>query len=475
MKYRILFSYMFLLVLIFPNAHAQKNSETRPNILFILSDDLGAGDLACTGHPYARTPNIDRLAENGVRFEKAYMAASWCSPSRYGLMRGQFPGRKFYATHNLMPDEPSVTSLVKKAGYSTAHFGKWHMNQGTLYSQSPGDFGIDKHFTTSSNGPGWTREEINDKYFRATSTGKYVDMVIDWIGENNPNETGKPFYINLWVSPTHSYINPTPEQLAKYDGLKVNLEDFKNPLQQEFLKFVAQYGDINKAMQAYCADVTNLDDELGRLFAFLKDNGLTENTMIVFSSDNGPGPLTGQVKTGTVVERYKKMPTLLNNVGSAGDYRDRKLSIHDGGTHVPFIVSWPAKAPKGKVNSNSIICGVDWLPTIASICGLELPDANFDGQSVKNAFLGENVKREKPIFWYENFNSCAVLQNEWKGILDGEGKFALFYLKNDPSESRNLKSEEPEKAKDIKAMIEDFLASVPTMKENKENMKGIHD
>ena len=121
----------------------------------------------------------------------------------------------------------------------------------------------------------------------------------------------KPFYVNLWVYPTHSYIDPTPEMLAVYDNLKVDLNDFSKQ-QLEFLKFVSKHGDIDKAMRAYCADVTAMDNVLGRLFNYLKEKGLDKNTIVVFSSDNGPGPLTKQVETESVVERYKKKPTLFN-------------------------------------------------------------------------------------------------------------------------------------------------------------------
>jgi arylsulfatase A-like enzyme len=133
----------FVLSLIVVTDCGALKKPKQPNIIFILADDLGAGDLHCTGHPYAMSPNLDQLAERGIRFERAYMAGAWCAPSRFGLMSGQFPARDFDLTRNLKPDETCVTRILQDAGYTTAHFGKWHLTRGTEYSDSPDYFGID--------------------------------------------------------------------------------------------------------------------------------------------------------------------------------------------------------------------------------------------------------------------------------------------------------------------------------------------
>ena len=434
----------------------------RPNIIFILADDLGAGDLQCTGHPYAKTPNLDRLAERGIRFERAYMAGAWCAPSRYGLMRGQFPGREFDRTRNLRPDEPSVTSMLKDAGYVTAHFGKWHMTSGTEYSDSPEDFGIDAHFLTNYSGKcnTWTREERNQEYWRANTTDAYVDMTIDFIKNLQQSESPESFYVNLWIYPTHSYIHPTPAQLLPYDGLKVNYNDF-SPYQQEFLKFVAQHGDIDKAMQAYCADITAMDKALGRLFAYLENEGLDKNTLLVFTSDNGPGPLTPQVISKSVVERYIDRPDLLNSVGSAKIYKERKISLHDGGIRVPYIVSWPKRIPAGIVDGSSVIHGTDWLPTLASLCHIELPEGRFDGTDVTSAFLGKNFQRKKDIYWTQA-GSVAILKENWKGILTKDGEFKLYDIEKDPEEAHMLNERYPDVASEIEQSILDWKAEIST-------------
>jgi N-acetylgalactosamine-6-sulfatase len=430
-----------------------RGSSDPPNIIFILADDLGAGDLHCTGHPYVLSPNLDKLAEQGIRFERAYMAGAWCAPSRYGLMRGQFPARDFDRSRNLKPDEPSVTSMLHEAGYNTAHFGKWHMTKGDEYAYSPDDFGINEHFLTNYDGQAntWTKEERNEKYWRAKTTDAYVDKTIDFVKKNQALPTRKPFYVNLWIYPTHSYIYPTPEQLEVYRELKVDYADF-SPYQQEFLKFVAEHGDIDQSMQAYCADVTAMDKALGRLFDFLKKEGLHTSTLVVFTSDNGPGPLTTQVISESVVERYQSRPDLLNSVGSAMTYKERKISLHDGGIRVPFIISWPGTVPGGKVDKASLIHGTDWLPTIASICGIKLPAANFDGTNVQTAFLGKRFERTKDIYWTQA-GTVACLKDPWKGILNKNDEFRMYDIIKDPEERNNLVSVHPEMAENFKREI----------------------
>jgi arylsulfatase A-like enzyme len=283
-------------------------------------------------------------------------------------------------------------------------------------------------------------------------------MAIDFIKKNDSKKTAQPFYMNLWIYPTHSYIHPTPEQLEVYKGLKVDYNDFSQ-YQQEFLKFVAKHGDIDKAMQAYCADVTAMDKALGRLFAYLKESGTDKNTIVVFTSDNGPGPLTPQIKSESVVKRYKEKPDLLNSVGSARIYKERKISLHDGGIRVPFIVSWPEQIKRGKVDTNSVIHGTDWLPTVASICNIDLPDGQYDGIDVKSAFLGKEIQRKEAIYWSQA-GSTAMLEGNWKGVLGKDGEFKLYDIEKDPSELNNLKTYNPKLAAEMKKSLQQWKKEI---------------
>jgi arylsulfatase A-like enzyme len=212
-------------------------------------------------------------------------------------------------------------------------------------------------------------------------------------------------------------------------------------------------------MQAYCADVTAMDNALGRLFSYLEESGRDENTVVVFTSDNGPGPLTPQVKSQSVVKRYKEKPTLLNSVGSARIYRERKISLHDGGIRVPFIVSWPQQIKKGKLDSESVIHGTDWLPTVASICNVELPNGQYDGRDVKSAFLGKEMKNREAIYWKQN-RSLALLQNNWKCLINEDGEFQLYDIKKDPSEITDLKKVYPELARELKTNLLDWQKNI---------------
>jgi arylsulfatase A-like enzyme len=428
-------------------------SARQPNIVFILCDDLGYGDLGITGHPYAKSPNIDQLARDGIRFEQFYTAGTWCAPSRAGFMGGMFPARDFtYGGHTLNVERPSVTRVLKEAGYATAHFGKWHIgkNEG---DPPPADYGIDESLTTQSTGPTWPTEARKDPHYREKTTPHYIDLAVDFI----ERKKDQPFFINLWLYPTHSYINPTEEQLAVYKDLKVEINDFENPLQREFLEFVSEHGDVQDAMRAYCADVTALDGEVGRLLSRLSDMNLAENTIVIFSSDNGPGPLCGN--WDSIVKRYKQLPLLLNNVGSSGPYRDRKSSIHEGGIHAPFFVRWPEKIKAGGIDENTVIGGVDLLPTLAQISGAEIPNG-LDGETMAAAWAGKPVVRETPLYFNDRPGWSALREKQWKAHWK-KGMLLLFDVMKDPSESENVAKEFPELSEKYMKQLKQWEASIP--------------
>ncbi len=424
-------------------------SESRPNIIFILADDLGYGDLGVTGHPYAMSPNLDKLANQGIRISQAYTSGGWCSPSRYGLMSGVFPAREFLVTHVIPADKPSVTSVLKEAGYKTAHFGKWHMGDKKVDAPPPSAYGIDESFTTQSTGPTWPAEARKDPHYREKTTPHYINLAIDFIKRNKD----APFYINLWLYPTHSYINPTPEQLAVYKDLKVDINDFEHPLQREFLEFVSQHGDLQDAMRAYCADVTAMDTEIGRLMQVLADLSLEEETLVIFSSDNGPGPLSSN--WNSIIERYKERPTLLNNVGSAGAFRSRKSSLYDGGVRAPLFIHWPGKIKAEQVDEKTVFSGVDFLPTIAALAGADIPKTHLDGQDLSKAFLGNPVERDSILYWSDKPWWVSLRDKQWKAHII-RNEFLLFDLNKDPSESDNLASKYPEKVEKYRKLLKDW-------------------
>ena len=430
---------------------AQENSN-RPNVILFLADDLGSGDLGFAGHPYVKTPHLDAFATQSLAISNGYSAGTWCSPSRYALMRGQYPGRGFYRDLTLNPDEPTIASFLKTHGYTTAHIGKWHL-KGKAFA----DYGFDFHFAV--NGPENSVKKPGDKTFRATSTEIFVDHAIAFIEDAGE----QPFYLNLWAQPTHSYIDPLPEQLAIYDGLEVDIDDFDNPHQRSYLKFIDSVGDLQAAMQAYCADVTELDKQFGRLMAHLDSAGLAENTIVLFTSDNGPGPLHRQTEdTQQLLDRYVDFPTLINMVGSASKFRDRKSSIREGGIRVPYVVRFPNRIPAGKVDEESIVSGVDWFSTIADYLDEDMPEGHrFDGQSVKAVYEGRIATPNRMVHWYETRNAIAIRNGRYK-LLNYSGKpnspLELYDLVNDPGESKDLSKVHPERFQSMLRLLEEWRA-----------------
>jgi N-acetylgalactosamine-6-sulfatase len=250
----------------------------RPNIIFVLADDLGWGDLGCYGHPQIRTPNLDRLAREGTQFTQFYVCGSVCSPSRCAFFTGQYPARHrihgHYATPQqneargmsqfLDPAVPNVAALLKRAGYATAHVGKWHLGSNSG-GPEPDKYGFDFVGTGERGGAGGP---ANDPYFRAKSTAIFVDETLKFIEANRE----KPFYVQLWTLVPHATLNPTEEQLAAYPRLQPGGQNFPH----------------RSAAQIFYASVTDLDAQIGRLMTRLAELGLADKTLIAFSSDNGP-------------------------------------------------------------------------------------------------------------------------------------------------------------------------------------------
>lgn len=412
-------------------AEAAKNQ--RPNIIFILADDLGWGDLGCYGHPHMQTPNLDKLAKQGTLFTQFYVSGSVCSPSRCAFMTSQYPARQrihgHYATAQqnaargmsdwLDPKVPSVTSLLKQAGYVTAHFGKWHLGGGPG-APNPGAYGIDDHRTVNSPGPGWDERDLT---FRAKSTALFVDETLRFIKANQD----KPFYVNLWTLVPHATLNPTEEQMKPYERLAPGGKNFPH----------------KSAAQIFYSSVTDLDTQVGRLLGELKKMGLAESTLILFSSDNGPEDIHVQ-NAGH------------SGIGSAGPFRGRKRSLYEGGVRVPGIVRWPGKVPPGRIDETSVLCGVDWLPTVCKIAGVPLPaNLKLDGEDLSDVLLGKSRPRSKPLMWEWRFHIAgepfhrspmlAIRDGDWKLLLNPDRRrVELYDIPRDPTQLSNVAEKHPD-------------------------------
>ena len=430
-----------------------------PNVIFILTDDQGWGDAKFAGHPYVKTPNLDRLAKEGTWLRQFYVAATVCSPSRTAFMTSHYPARHLvhghFATHEQnaarsMPDwlDADVTTLpdlLKQAGYATAHFGKWHLGGGKG-APAPEAYGFDVSKTVGSSGPS-LGDEGKEPYFRARSTALMVDETIQFAKANKD----KPFYVNLWTLVPHAPLKPTPEQLAVYADLQPKADD---PAFGEWMqKYLGKAKDLRSQMQVFCASVTDLDTQIGRLLDSLEEMGLTNDTLIFFSSDNGP-------------EDYRVSNAANAGVGSPGPLRARKRSMHEGGVRTFGLVRWPGKVPAGRVEESAIVGGVDFLPTIAALAGVKVP-ANLaaDGEDKSALWLGAAATpRSRPLYWEWISNvsgspedgymppPLCVRDCDWKLFVDHAGKNAqLFNIPKDPGEHQDLAVQYPEVVKTLTA------------------------
>ena len=421
----------------------------RPNFVFIFADDLGWGDLGCYGNRQIKTPNLDELAGKGTLFTQFYVNGSVCSPSRTAIMTSHFPARHsvhgHFATAQqnqargmpnwLDPKAHTVTRLLQGSGYVTGHFGKWHLGSGKG-APSPGEYGIDEHCTVNSSGP--QLEGQNETYFRANSTAQIVDKTIQFIEKNRD----KPFYVNVWTLLPHATLHPTDEQMKPYR------------------QYAPRGVPYEGAKQIYYASVSDLDRQIGRLIKKIGEMGLAENTMIAFSSDNGP-------------EDFDIGNAVHSGIGNTGPFRGRKRSIYEGGVRSPFIVRWPGRTPGGKVDDTSVVAGVDWLPTVCSLAGVKLlGDLKPDGQDMSQALLGRPMERGKPLMWEWRFRifgdmvhkspMLAIRDGKWKLLMNPDrSRIELYDIPRDPTELDNVAVQNPDVVKRLSERLLEWQAGLP--------------
>lgn len=440
-----------------------------PNIIFILTDDQGWGDGSVFGHPFMPTPHLDRLAAEGTRFEQYYAVNPVCSPSRVGFLTGQYPARWGVHAHfglgdlnarRGMPDwlDPAAPSLARQlqaAGYATGHFGKWHLGQ-SADAPDPGAYGYDRHASYNANGPllgraavedyrrrhpEWKSEpHLNEDYiphYRAYTTAWMVDEALAFAREHRD----RPFYLNLWTLVPHAPLDPTAEQLAAVAHLVPQAD---HPAFGAWTRaYNLSVADFPAMFRIYAAAMLDLDAQVGRLMAGLRELGLRDDTIIIFTSDNGP--------------EDHRVPNAANAaVGSPGPLRARKRSLYEGGIRVPFVVSWPGRVPAGRVDAVSVLAAVDLLPTLLTLADAPLPPAyRGDGEDQADIWLGQARDRRGPLFWewrhgvvgrgaYEP-PGLAMREGPWKLFVGPDGKgLELYHVPSDLAETENRAVEQPE-------------------------------
>jgi arylsulfatase A-like enzyme len=430
--------------------------DRKPNIIFILADDLGWGDLGCYGHSQIKTPNLDGLAKQGTLFTNFYVGAPVCSPSRAAFLTGLCPSRTriLHALGNELPDwqkeagmaeylNPAFATtprLLKSAGYKTAHIGKWHLGTNPQAPEVTA-YGFDVAKPVLGKPDFLKGSSRRDADWRPHSTEKFVDEGIKFIEENRD----KPFYLSLCLLDPHATLTPTPEQMKPYAGPQFN---------------PGEDSGYKGAMAVYYSVVTNIDTQVGRLLARLDEMKLADDTIIIFSSDNGPEDI--------------HVPNASHSgVGTAGPFRGRKRSLYDGGIRMPFIVRWPGQVPAGKVNDTSVLTAVDLLPTLSAMAGADASGAkNLDGENVGDILRGSNRQRSKPVMWDWRFTQSgdtinhspqlAIRDGQWKLLMNRDGgRVELYDLAKNHIEVDNVASEHPDVVSRLSKRLLDWVKTLP--------------
>jgi arylsulfatase A-like enzyme len=396
-----------------------------PNILFILADDLGYGDLSCYGRPDYRTPHLDQLAREGLRFTSNYTAAAVCTPTRVALMTGRYPARLpiglveplAYGDESvgLPPDHPTPASLLKRAGYETALIGKWHL--GFLPEHGPIRHGFDEFYGILSGGVDYFSHrvpsgklDLHEGNVTVNQTGYMTDLLTDRAVQYVRRRHAAPFYLALHYTAPH-WPWEGPGDTAASRMYRIVADTVKD-------RFVRGYAD-GGSRRVFAAMMQRLDEGVGRLLRALEDAGQSRDTFVVFTSDNGG-------------ERYS-----YNWPASDG-----KVSLKEGGIRVPAIVRWPGRVPAGRTADQSVIT-MDWTATILGVAGAApAPGYPLDGVDLTPLCLGEPAQFERALFWRTRAQDAAR-RGRWKYLRSGDDEM-LFDIPNDPGERSDLDIYQPQ-------------------------------
>jgi len=425
--------------------------ETKPNIILLFIDDMGWADFSCFGNTNATTPNVDRMAAEGIAFESFYVNSPICSPSRAAISTGTYPQRWKISSYLadrasnksrgmanwLDPKAPMLARSLKQAGYATGHFGKWHMGGQRDVNDAPAitEYGFDESLT-NFEGMGAkllpTTIDKDGKKGRIWGDAVRLGEPVTWMERSEittgfieatiafmkkAEAAGKPFYVNVWTDDVHSPFWPSYERIKK----------------------------TNNKRELYLAVLEEMDKQFAPLFDFIRnDETLRSNTMILVCSDNGPEP----------------------DAGRAGALKGFKTHLYEGGIRSSLIVWAPglmSKSAIGTRNKDSVFSAMDLTPSLLKLTGVPAPtDANYDGEVLLDVLLGRsNKSRKSPIYFsrppdrknyygFKNLPDLAVRHDKWKLLCDYDGsRPELYDLSADPGESNNLADTQPDVAKDL--------------------------
>ena len=461
--YKFLVSILLVFIVLYTGCVSEKKEETvneKPNIIYILADDLGYGDLSSFGQTHFKTPNIDKLAAEGMVFTQHYSGSTVCAPSRSTLLTGQHTGHTpIRGNKEVQPEGQwpmpaasfTIAEMLKENGYATGVFGKW----GLGFPGSEGDpnkQGFDEFY-------GYNCQRIAHNYYPEhmwhnqekvllkgnEGKGRAIyapdpshQQALDFIVKNKK----KPFFMFYASAIPHAELFAPDSYIEKYRGKFLPEKNYKGVDEGKNFK-KGGYGSQPESHAAFAAMVNYLDDQVGDLLAKLKELGLDKNTIVVFTSDNGPHQEGGAD------------PDYFN---SNGIYKGYKRDLYEGGIRVPMIVKWPEKVSKGS-KTNHISAFWDVMPTVAEAIGAESPK-NIDGISFLPTLLGETQKEHEYLYWefHERGGRQALRKGDWKLVKYDINKkvqkpFELYDITKDPSEENNIAEKHPEKLKELIGLL----------------------
>ncbi len=424
---------VFALVPVATGQADELDEPKKPNIVVFLADDMGWGDSATFGHELIQTPNLDKLAAEGVKFTQCYSACGVCSPSRSAILTGRTPYRNGVYRHlsgkheaHLRTSEITYPKLLKAIGYQTCHVGKWHLNSRPQFNTKeypqPGDHGYDYWMATHNNAEPSHKNPTN--FYRngepvgpleGYSAPLVAKEAAKWLSE--VRDKSKPFVLSVWIHEPHSPIATDPQFSDLYNGHKNS---------------------------KYMGNISQLDHALGQLMQALDTEGVSDSTLLIFTSDNGPVAKFG---------------------GTTGGLRGGKRSDHEGGIRVPGVARWPGHIKPATVSDTPVI-GTDIFATALEVAGVELPkDRTIDGVSMLPAFEGKPVQRKVPLFWRTHVSPpgdrVALRVGNWKLVGNDElTKFQLYEIQKDWKEETDLANQMPEKTEAMKKQLFEVWADI---------------
>ena len=433
-------------------AAAAPRRSDKPNVILFLADDLGCHDLGCMGATDLKTPHIDAIGAAGARFTNWYAQAPVCAPSRAALMTGRYPQRAGVPSngHELKPSEQTIASLVKKQGYATGIFGKWHL--GSSDETVPNAHGFDKYVGFHS---GCIDYYSHRYYWSEPRTVNYHDL---WRDRTEIFEDGT-YFTELITREAKNFIS---ENRAKPFFVYMPFNGVHYPMHAP-RKYVERFGGLERERQMYAAMLSAVDDGVGEVMALVKRLGLADNTLVVFSADNGA---TREKRAG-----LNQQPA---TAGNNYPFRGNKFSAFDGGMHPPAVMSWPGVIPAGQT-IREIGCHIDLLPTIVKAAGAAVPaDRTIDGVDMLPLATSKAKSAHGAIYW-SSAGQLAVRRGAWKLVEKGKefdgtekgnqplaGDDALFLsnLEEDPGERRNRRHDQAGLADELSSMAHKWVEEV---------------